>query len=156
MSTEAVKEGVEGEAEKEEVKIPKRAEFDPERARLLRLRLEMSNKRPKFTRMNIWYLKRLDDSWRNPAHSLDNKIRLQKKGYPPKVKIGYRGPKAVRGLHPSGFVEVLVSNPAQLEGLDPRVHAVRIAATVGRRKRGEIIKRARELGLRVLNLGVGE
>jgi large subunit ribosomal protein L32e len=39
----------------------------------------------------------------------------------------------------------------ELEGLDPRRHAVRIASAVGGRKREEIIRRARALGLRILN-----
>ncbi len=119
--------------------------------RLLRLRAEMNRRRPEFVRMNAWALKRLDDSWRSPRHSLDNKIRLERKGFPPRVKVGYRGPRAVRGLHPSGLKEVLVHSPSQLEGLDPRTHIVRIASTVGARKRDEILRRARELGLRVAN-----
>jgi len=125
----------------------------PEREieRLLKLRAEMNRRRPEFVRMNSWFLARLDDSWRNPKRSLDNKIGKERKGFPPRVKVGYRGPRAVRHLHPSGKVEVLVSNPSQLEGLDPKVHVVRIASTVGARKRGEILKRVRELGLKVVN-----
>jgi large subunit ribosomal protein L32e len=67
------------------------------------------------------------------------------------VKIGYRGPKLVRGLHPSGFEEVVVYNVEDLQNVDPKRHAVRIAHTVGRRKRAEIIKKAEEIGVRVLN-----
>lgn len=122
--------------------------------RLLRLRNLMSRTRPRFIRMNSWYLARLEDSWRSPRHSLDNKIRKQRKGYPSMVKVGYRGPKAVRGLHPSGFQEVVVYNTKDLEKIDPSVQAVRIASRVGRRKRLEIIKKAEELGIRVLNAGV--
>jgi len=122
--------------------------------RLLKLKREMNRRRPKFVRMNSWYLARLEDSWRSPRRSLDNKIRLERKGFPPRVKVGYRGPRAVRGLHPSGMIDVLVYNASQLDSLDPKVHAVRIASSVGARKRGEIIKRAIELGFKVLNLGV--
>jgi len=121
--------------------------------RLLKLRDEMNRRRPRFIRMNSWALERLDDSWRSPRRSLDNKIRLGRKGYPPMVKVGYRGPKSVRGLHPSGRIEVLVHSPSQLEALDPSTHVVRIAAGVGARKRGEILRRAGELGLKVVNAG---
>jgi len=69
------------------------------------------------------------------------------------VKVGYRGPRLARGLHPSGFEEVIVRNPEELEKVDPRRQAVRIASSVGRRKRAEIIKRAEELGITVLNAG---
>ena len=56
-----------------------------------------------------------------------------------------------RGYHPSGHVDVLVHNPAELKVLIPAKDAVRIGAHVGSRKRAEILKRATELGLRVLN-----
>ncbi len=134
---------------------PPKPSLSPEQERLLKVRREINRKRPRFIRMNSWYLARLPDSWRNPSRSLDNKIRLQKKGFPAKVKVGYRNPRLVRGLHPSGFEEVLVHNPRELEGLDPSRHAVRIASGVGRKKRAEIIRRAQELGLRVLNVGGG-
>lgn len=121
------------------------------RNQLLRLRLKMNMRRPKFVRMNSWLLKRLGDSWRSPRRSLDNKIRLERKGFPPRVKVGYRGPSGVRGLHPSGLIEILVSTPSQLEKLNPQVHIVRIASSVGRRKRSEIIRIAQERGLKVAN-----
>ena len=68
------------------------------------------------------------------------------------VKVGYGTPKAARYLHPSGLMEKLVSNPSDLEGLDPKVNVVRIARTVGSRKRAQIGERAEKLGLKILNL----
>jgi len=82
---------------------------------------------------------------------MDSKMRLQKKGWPPIVKVGYRGPAKARGLHPSGFREVLVHNVEELERLDPAREAARIAHTVGFKKRLEIMRRAEELGIYVLN-----
>lgn len=121
--------------------------------RLLRLRRRMARREPDFVRIDQWRYRRIEDSgWRRPR-GLDNKIRQQRKGWPPKVKPGYRKPAAVRGLHPTGFVEVLVHRPEDLAGLDPAKHAVRIAATVGLRKRLEIVKAAKERGLLVLNAG---
>jgi len=35
--------------------------------------------------------------------------------------------------------------------LDPKTHAVRIAAQVGKKKKMEIMKKAEELGIKVLN-----
>jgi large subunit ribosomal protein L32e len=57
----------------------------------------------------------------------------------------------VRGLHPSGFREVLVHNEKELRGLDPKTQAVRIGGTVGSKKRSALEGKAKELGLRVLN-----
>ena len=130
-----------------------RRELSAELEAALRLRLEMKRRKPEFVRIDQWRYVRIEDSgWRKPR-GLDNKIRQQRKGYPPKVKIGYRKPALARGLHPSGFVEALVYRPEDLDGLDPKIYAVRIAGGVGLRKRIEIIKKAREKGFYVLNPG---
>jgi len=132
--------------------VPRR-ELPQPLKRLLRLRLQMKRRKPEFVRIDQWRYKRIEDSgWRN-QRTLDNKIRRKWKGWPKPVEVGYRKPAAVRGLHPSGFVEVLVHRPEDLAGLDPKVHAVRIGRTVGLRKRLEIVKKARELGFYVLNPG---
>ncbi len=120
--------------------------------KLLKLRMKLKKRKPDFLRPWHWRLKRLGTAWRRPK-GLDDKHRLKRKGYPPPVEIGYRGPKAVRGLHPSGYEEKIVYNVKDLEGLDPSIHAIRIAHTVGRRKKAEIVKRALELGLKILNPG---
>ena len=65
--------------------------------------------------------------------------------------IGYRSPVKLRNLHPSGLKEVIVHTANELEGLHPKVHAVRIGRRVGDRKRLDLIERADDLGLHVLN-----
>lgn len=117
---------------------------------LLELRRQIKSKKPEFVRQESWRYKRVKPNWRRPR-GVHSKMREQVKGWPPLVKVGYRGPREARGLHPSGFMEVLVHNTKELEGLDPGRHAVRIAASVGRKKREEIVKRARALGLKILN-----
>jgi large subunit ribosomal protein L32e len=67
------------------------------------------------------------------------------------VSAGYRTPKAVRGLHPSGFEEVHVENVDDLEGVEGDTQAVRIASTVGARKRERIEEEAEDAEIRVLN-----
>lgn len=121
--------------------------------RLLRLRVRMERRMPEFVRIDQWRYKRIEGSgWRYPR-GLDSKIRRKWKGWPPCVEVGYRKPAAVRGLHPSGFVEAVIHNAEELDRLDPRTHAVRIASAVGLRKRLEILKRAIERGFYVLNPG---
>ncbi|MCD6369592.1 MAG: 50S ribosomal protein L32e [Thermoproteales archaeon] len=123
--------------------------------RLLKVRRLLKSKKPFFTRINSWFLKRIDeDVWRHPR-GLDNKIKHEIKGYPARVKIGYRGPRSIRGIHPSGFEEVLVYSPKDLEKIDKRRQAIRIASTVGRRKRREIIEKANNLGIKILNPSIG-
>ena len=117
---------------------------------LLKLREEIASRRPEFVRQESWRYKRVKPSWRKPK-GIDSKMRLCVKGWPKIVKVGYRGPAAVRGLHPSGFREKLVHNVAELERLNPQTDAARIASTVGAKKRMEILVRAKELGIKVLN-----
>ncbi|MEM2205200.1 MAG: 50S ribosomal protein L32e [Candidatus Hadarchaeales archaeon] len=111
-------------------------------------------KLPKFRRQEWFRYKRVGEKWRRPKGK-DSKMRLEIKGKPAVVKIGYRNPRELRGLHPCGLREVLVSRPEDLEGIDPSTHAVRISSTVGKKKREQILSRARELGLKVLNPGRG-
>ena len=77
-------------------------------------------------------------------------MRLKKRGWPKSVEKGYRSPKQVRELHPSGFQEIIVHNVKDLEGVQS-IQAIRIAHTVGRKKRIEIIEKAEELKIYVLN-----
>ena len=86
------------------------------------------------------------------ARGLDNKIRRKIKGWPPGPSTGYKGPKAARGLHPSGFEEVLVHNVEELVKLNPETEAARIAHTVGKRKRGQIVVEAKKCNLKILNV----
>jgi large subunit ribosomal protein L32e len=57
----------------------------------------------------------------------------------------------MRGLHPSGFKEVLIQSLKDLERIDKEKEAGRIAHTVGRKKRELIIQKASELGIKILN-----
>jgi large subunit ribosomal protein L32e len=91
-------------------------------------------------------------SWRNPVGK-HSKVRLEKKHAAPKPKIGYRTPKSIRGKHPSGYDEVLVHNTDDLEELNPEAEAARIASKVGGRKKADIIEKADEDDIKVLNRG---
>ena len=120
--------------------------------RLLRLRKKLKSRKPEFLRTLWWKFPKFknDPKWRKPK-GIDNKMRLRLKGYPPIVEVGYRGPAAVRGLHPTGLEPVLVHSEKELEGLDPSKHIVVIASTVGLKKRLKILEKAHQLGLRVAN-----
>ncbi|MDV3103068.1 50S ribosomal protein L32e [Thermococcus waiotapuensis] len=124
-----------------------------EKARLLRIRARLKRKKPRFLRQEWWRYPKFknDPKWRKPQ-GIDSKMRLKKKGKPLSPSIGWSSPKAVRGLHPSGYEEVLVHNVKELEAIDPIRQAARIAGTVGAKKREIIIARARELGIKVLNV----
>ncbi len=122
--------------------------------RLLRVRRRQKERKPEFRRY-CWNkkLRLRDKSWRRPR-GLHNKLR---KRYGGKwsgrvtVNIGFGSPKAVRGLHPSGYEEILVYTVKELEKVDPEKQAIKIASCVGMRKRLEIEEKAKEMGIKVLN-----
>jgi len=141
----------EDEEEKEEPHEPRqKPKLPPDVRRLLALRATTAARRPKFHRQEWFRYRKFGDEWRKPRGG-QSKLRRHF-GYRWNLpSIGYRGPREVRGLHPSGFQEVLIHNPHELEGLDPDRQAVRIAHGVGARKRGLIEAACDDKGLRVLN-----
>lgn len=125
--------------------------LDEETTKALAFRAQQKKKQPAFRRQEWYRYKRLSrSSWRKP-NGLQSKMRLNRKYRPPMVRIGYRKISSARGLHPSGFEEVMVHNQSDLEGLDPETQAIRIGARVGNRKRLDIHDKANSLGIRVLN-----
>ena len=106
--------------------------------------------KPAFDRQDSHKKKRIPDSWRRPRGNL-SKQRRGIKGKGDSVQAGFRSPRAVRGKHPSGFEEVRVHTPAELEDVDPATEAVRIASSVGARKRERIEEVAEDREIRVLN-----
>ena len=118
--------------------------------RLLKVRREKKRKKPYFVRRDYYRLSRLSDSWRRPKNR-KSRVRRKEKGVVRMPNVGWKSPKAVRGLHPSGKKEALIFNPKELEKYRPEEYVVRIASTVGKRKRIEIIKKALQMGFRVLN-----
>jgi len=119
---------------------------------LLQLRKKIADKRPEFVRQESWRYDRLAPNWRKPKGK-DNKMRRQVSGVPPLAKVGYKGPRKSRGLHPSGYNDILIFNTNDLAKIDPKVDAVRIAHTVGNKKRIEIVTEATKLKMKILNPG---
>ena len=105
---------------------------------------------PKFLRPNYGRTSRsrIKIAWRRPR-GIDNKKRQKIAYMGASPSIGYGQPAAIKHFHPAGMRETLVQNPSELTGLKGVL--VRIAGSVGRKKRETIERVAKEMKLRVLN-----
>lgn len=106
-------------------------------------------------RQNTHKNKRISTSYRRPRGK-HSKQRLKLKSAPQMPEAGLRTPKDIRGLHPSGFEDVLVHRPEDLESLNSENDAARIASKVGGKKRSMIVEKADELDIKLLNAGEQE
>lgn len=117
------------------------------------LRKRSEKKIPKFRRQEWFRYKKIGGKnapWRKPR-GMHSKMRMHLKYRPNVASIGYRTPAESRDLHPSGFEEVLVYRPADLDGIDAKTQAARIGGTVGGRKAADITAAADKAGIRILN-----
>ena len=125
--------------------------LDDETKAALAFRKAQLKKQPAFRRQEWFRYRRLARTgWRKPKGN-DSSMRKNRKYRPPMARIGFGKLASVRGLHPSGFREVMVHRPDDLDDIDPNTEAARVGARVGGRKRAIIHERADELGIRVLN-----
>ncbi|MFX0029449.1 MAG: 50S ribosomal protein L32e [Candidatus Hermodarchaeota archaeon] len=123
--------------------------------RLMELRKKIDKKRPSFRRVESWRYKRVKDSWRK-ARGIDSKTRKKKKSGVKSPSVGYRNPKKVRGLHPSGYIDVLISTIDDLKNLNKNKHALKISGKLGAKKRIILTDYCQRRGFKILNLGVSQ
>ena len=114
-----------------------------------------NNNKPAFNRQESWRYKRVKPAWRR-ARGVTSKIRKEEAGWPAKVKVGYGTAAATRGLHPRGLEERLIHRISELEGLDAKIHIIRISARVGERKRLTLLDEIRHRNFHIANPGKQE
>ena len=141
----------EPEEEKEKYIVKKKPKLSKEQIETLRIRKQIKDRTPEFLREECRRYKRIPMTWRKPD-GISSKLRKNLKYRPMMVRIGFRGPKETRYLHPSGFREVVVNNINDLNKIDSKTQAARIGSTVGTKKRIDIEKKAEELDIRILNM----
>ena len=95
---------------------------------------------------------KVKESWRRPR-GIDSRQRRKFKGLTKLVNIGYGTDKDTRHRMPNGFYKFTVSNVKELEVLlmQNRKYAAEIAHNVSARKRKEIVERAAQLNIKMLN-----
>ena len=124
-----------------------------ENQRLMKLRKQIQTKKPSFRRIESWRYKRVHGGWR-AAKGIDSDTRQKKKSGVKSPNVGYRAPRKVRGLHPSGLTEVHITRLEEIETLDPQVHGITISARLGIKKRLQLVEEIQAKGFKVLNLGI--
>lgn len=107
-------------------------------------------KKPNFKRQLANAYVRLHGKWRAPRGST-SKLRRKEKSHGRQPNAGYGAPRNLRFLHPSGMREILIHNLNELQKIDAKKEAARIAASVGTKKRNEILKKAEEMKIKILN-----
>ena len=117
---------------------------------LLELREEIKAKKPDFARQDYHKRPKLSKKWRKPK-GLHSKMRKKLKGYRTSPSPGYGSPKSVNGLHASGLRLFLISSIKDLEKIDSSNEGIVLSSTLGLRKRIEIIKKALENKITILN-----
>lgn len=90
--------------------------------------------------------------WRRPT-GRDNKMREKRKGYPIVVSIGYRTEKNMRGKIDNKEV-VVIKNIIELEKLNKGKTI--IIGSIGKKKKLEIAKKAKEKNIPIYNLNVNK
>ena len=85
----------------------------------LMIRWQIKKRTPYFLRDEGFRYKRIPQNWRRPS-GITSKLRINLKYRPSKVRVGFRSPKLVRGLHASGFEEVMIHTVNELEAVDAK------------------------------------
>ena len=121
--------------------------------RLMNVKKRLIKKKPSFRRIESWRYKRVKGGWR-AAKGIDSKTRQKLKSGVKSPNVGYRTPKKLRGLHPSGLIEVVLSNIKDLEGLNPSIHGIKISSKLGSKKRMKLIDAIQSKKFKIFNLGI--
>ena len=136
-------------AEKQEKK-PKKPKISrsKEAKELGKLRHKLKKKKPKFKRKNFGKVKRVQDAWRKPV-GIDYKH--QTKAKPRLPRAGYSTPKGVRGLNPTGYVEVQVRNLQDVLQIESNTQAAVVSSRIGTKKLREIYELCDKNSVIILN-----
>ena len=112
----------------------------------------MKRRKPAFVRQDAKRFKRLGTKWRKPR-GIHSKMREHRKGHPDVVSVGYRTPQSLRGILGDGRTPVRVHNQDEVGRLDPKRHALILAASLGTRKRLALLAIAEQKGFALMDVG---
>jgi large subunit ribosomal protein L32e len=116
----------------------------------IKIRKEKKDKKPTFTRSDSHKKVRIGTKWRRPR-GYQSKVRLEKRGYVRKPKVGWGSPKEAYGLSREGLKPVYISNPEEIKDISDK-EGILISGGVGKRKRVAILTKAIEAKITILNI----
>ena len=116
---------------------------------LVELKNRIKAKKPEFIRQDTDIRPRVKGGWRKPK-GIHSKMRHNRRGKRKLPSPGYGSPAEVRGFHPSGLKPVLVENESQIPS--GKEYGIIVSGRTGMKKKAEIVKKANEKGIKVLNL----
>lgn len=122
---------------------------------LLNVRKEMKERKPEFIRQDNPKRMKLNYKWRKPK-GVHSKIRHHFKGRRKMPSPGYKSPAAVKGLHSTGLEMVRVFSAGEVSKINKSTQGIIVPRTAGRKRKLEILKKAKELNVQVLNLNTDE
>ncbi|EAX87626.1 ribosomal protein L32, putative [Trichomonas vaginalis G3] len=99
---------------------------------------------------DLW--KRVPSAWRHPR-GIDSRFRRKYRGTPLHPSAGFGSDKETRFMLPNGFIPVIVRSLKDLDMLLTKntTHGAMISAQVSAKLQQEIIKKAQELNIEILN-----
>ena len=122
---------------------------------LLEIRKALKEKKPEFIRQDNPKRMKLNDKWRKPK-GIHSKIRHKFKGRRKMPSPGYKSPRKVKGLHSSGLKMVRIFSAGDIAKIRKELEGAVISKSVGIKKKLGILKKAKELDVKILNINVDE
>ena len=124
---------------------------------LLEIRAMLKERKPNFIRQDYQRRKRIGNKlkWRKPK-GVHSKIRHHFKGWRKSPSPGYKSPLDVKGVHSSGLKMIHIFSVNGLINIKKDTEGIIISKNVGLKNRLQILKRAKELNISVLNLNADE
>src|SRR3989338_3592659 len=118
--------------------------------RLVGIRNPLKKKKPVFLRQDAQKKKKLGNKWRKPK-GMHSKMRRMLSGHKRRPEPGWGSPSLVTGLSKEGLKKVAVNNLVDMKTIEPKMDGIVIGSRVGMKKKIELVKKAKEIGAKVLN-----
>ena len=117
----------------------------------LKQRVQIKKRKPQFKRAQSHQFPKLNDGkWRKPK-GMGHKVRRNRRGKPSMPTVGYGSPNEFKGANRDGLFEVIVNKSADLATIDTKTQIATIGASVGAKKRLEILAEAKKKNMNVSN-----